>query len=126
MADRTAASRNARLRERKREAGIIPLTVMVPADRAEDLKAIAAKMRDEVTCDPDIGPLIPLRMTGRCASGAERDGGAIFHAVPEAEHYRWGKAVCGAKPGSRGNGWGEYSGDAVTCTRCLKKLNHSV
>ena len=33
-----------------------------------------------------------LRMTGRCSSGAERDGGARYHSVPDGGH--WEKAVC--------------------------------
>ena len=47
MADPTAAARNARLREKKRAEGLVPVTVVVPVTRREDLKAIAAKMRDE-------------------------------------------------------------------------------
>lgn len=56
MTDRTAAARNARLRERKRAAGIIPLTVMVPADRAEDLKALAAQWRQDAQSADDPFP----------------------------------------------------------------------
>lgn len=59
-----------------------------------------------------------LRMTGRCANGAERDKGSRWHAVPAG--HPWIKAVCGAQPGQRGNGWSDYPGDAVTCPRCLK------
>lgn len=58
----------------------------------------------------------PRKMTGRCANGAERDKGSRFHAVPEGTG--WQKAVCGAKPGVRGNGWSDYAGDKVTCPRC--------
>lgn len=47
MTDRTAAARNARLREKKRAEGLVPVTVMVPEARREDLKAIAATMREE-------------------------------------------------------------------------------
>lgn len=47
MADKTAAARNAKLRERKRAAGLVPVTVMVPEARKEELKRIAAKMRNE-------------------------------------------------------------------------------
>jgi hypothetical protein len=46
--DKTAAARNARFRERKRQAeGVVAVTVMVPEDRREDLKAIAAEMRSQ-------------------------------------------------------------------------------
>ena len=69
--------------------------------------------------------LVPLRMTGRCSSGAERDGGVRYHAVTAGSHYSWVKALCGAKPGDRGNGWGGYKGDKVTCPRCLKKLSQT-
>jgi hypothetical protein len=47
MTDRTAAARNARLREKKRAEGLVPVTVMVPESCREDLKAIAAKMRED-------------------------------------------------------------------------------
>lgn len=47
MTDRTAAARNAALRERKRAEGLVPVTVLVPVTRREDLKAIAAKMRED-------------------------------------------------------------------------------
>lgn len=65
--------------------------------------------------------IIPLRKTGRCASGAERDGGTIYHGVMKGGHP-WAKALCGAVPGRRGNGWGTYPGDKVTCPKCLKKI----
>ena len=70
----------------------------------------------------------PLRMTGMCRNGAERDGGRIFHAVPGIVQPggSWQKALCGAQPGIRGNGWNQQPGQMVTCPRCLKKLakNH--
>lgn len=61
----------------------------------------------------------PMRMTGRCASGLEADGGTRYHAVNGGG---WDRAACGATPGSRGNGWSEYKGEEVTCPRCLKKV----
>ena len=63
------------------------------------------------------------RLAGRCANGFEADGGSLFHARPLADHG-WGqeKALCGASPGRRSAGWSLYPGDAVTCKRCLKKL----
>ena len=59
-----------------------------------------------------------LRMTGRCATGAEKDGGRLFHAVKD---YR---ALCRAKPG-RMSGWSDKEGEKVTCRRCLKKLREA-
>lgn len=57
-----------------------------------------------------------LRLAGRCANGAERDGGARYHAVPAS-----GAALCGAKPGRRSAGWSPYEGPAVSCPRCLAR-----
>jgi hypothetical protein len=61
----------------------------------------------------------PRRLTGRGWNGAERDGGAVWHAVAEASSP-FGKALCGAQPGLRSNGWTE-PGERVTCPRCLKR-----
>lgn len=61
-------------------------------------------------------------MTGRCASGAEADGGSIFHAVNEHGHT-FSRAACGAKPGKRGNGWGLEPGTEVNCPRCLVRVS---
>lgn len=58
-----------------------------------------------------------LTMTGRCANGAQRDAGTLYHAVKLGE---W-RAICGAKHGRRSR-WSEYHGSEVTCPRCLKKL----
>lgn len=71
----------------------------------------------------DRNNLVPLRMTGRCLSGAEADGGVLQHAVVRSRRGSWGMAVCGAKPGDRGNGWSEQIGSAVTCARCLRKID---
>jgi hypothetical protein len=43
----TDASRKAAERKRKREAGLKRVEEWVPADRVEELRQIAAKMRDE-------------------------------------------------------------------------------
>lgn len=51
MTDPTAAARNAALRERKRAAGLKPVTIIVPIERIDELKAIAAKMREEAKKD---------------------------------------------------------------------------
>ena len=64
------------------------------------------------------------RMTGRCASGAEADGGRRFHAVHVDQDSPWSQALCGARPGQRGNGWSDTHGDTVTCPRCLKIITH--
>lgn len=57
------------------------------------------------------------QLAGRCANGAERDGGTIWHAVPATSY----SALCGAKPGRRSAGWSMRLGDVVTCERCLRK-----
>lgn len=58
---------------------------------------------------------------GRCANGAERDGGHIRHAI---DNGAW-TAVCGAKPGRASAGWSHEAepADKVNCPRCLKKLD---
>jgi len=61
-------------------------------------------------------------MTGRCINGAERDGGKLWHAVNEDDYPSWKTALCGAKPGERGNGWSSYPGEKITCPRCNKRL----
>ena len=58
-----------------------------------------------------------LTMTGRCANGAQRDSGILYHAVMLGQY----KAVCGATHGRRSR-WSEYHGVSVTCPRCMKKL----
>lgn len=58
-----------------------------------------------------------LTMTGRCANGAQRDAGQLYHAVKIGEWI----AVCGAKHGKRSR-WSEYHGKDVTCPRCIKKI----
>ena len=63
----------------------------------------------------------PMTMTGMCRNGAQRDSGRLYHAVVE-DGVGWDKALCGARPGKRGNGWSAHHGAAVTCPRCLKKL----
>lgn len=63
-------------------------------------------------------PTEARRLAGRCADGAERDGGSLWHAVPA----RAWKALCGAEPGRRSAGWSQRVGDAVTCPRCARKL----
>ena len=67
------------------------------------------------------------RLTGRCADGAERDGGRKSHIVMATVENpivlpMWGKALCGAKPRRLSNGWVEVNdAEASTCPRCIKK-----
>lgn len=65
---------------------------------------------------------VSRRMTGRCSSGAERDGGSIVHAVSSSSLISWAAALCGKSPGPKGNGWSMPVDDPVTCLRCIKKL----
>ena len=58
-----------------------------------------------------------LTMTGRCANGAQRDSGVLYHAVMLGQY----KAACGAVHGRRSR-WSEYHGGVVTCKRCLARL----
>ena len=60
-----------------------------------------------------------LRKAGRCVNGSEADGGKVYHAVVG------NSALCGTKPGRTSAGWGLYEGKAVTCPKCLKKLQKS-
>ena len=63
------------------------------------------------------------QLAGRCANGAERDHGVLFHArLLREDGYPEGKALCGAKPGKRSIGWSYHPGDEVTCERCLARL----
>ena len=60
------------------------------------------------------------RKIGRCANGAERDKGFVYHAVSSDA---W-SALCGAKPGRLSAGWQNEPEplERVNCPRCLKKL----
>ncbi len=61
-------------------------------------------------------------LSGRCANGAQRDTGRLYHAVLDTFNP-WGKALCGAKPGKRsGCGFVQQPEQQITCPRCLKKL----
>lgn len=64
------------------------------------------------------------RKAGRCANGAERDGGNIYHAVPKLSWV----ALCGDKPGRHSGGWGnegvvEGGPTAPTCPACVRLLD---
>jgi len=53
------------------------------------------------------------QMAGRCADGAERDSGELWHLVMPN-----GIAICGRRPGRRSAGWSSEQGATVTCSRC--------
>lgn len=84
--------------------------------RLNDWKADAARFRD---IDREM-VLVARRKIGRCANGAERDGGHVYHAVLKSG---W-TAVCGAEPGRKSAGWSHEAQplEMVSCQRCLKKL----
>ncbi len=77
----------------------------------------------------------PLRghravLSGRCADGAERGAGRLYHLVRkdiveriERDGYSLGgKALCGAEPGRRsGVGWTKAMGNLRECARCAKR-----
>ena len=67
-------------------------------------------------------------LAGRCANGAELDHGTRFHALKAIGVIGddTNTALCGAKPGRRSVGWTTWGSDqAVTCPKCLKKLERS-
>lgn len=59
------------------------------------------------------------RKAGRCTNGFERDGGLFTHLAPES---LYGRALCGTKPGLRGNGWADAHTDVLTCGACISIL----
>jgi hypothetical protein len=61
----------------------------------------------------------PKMLTGRNRTGSEC-GGVLAHAVVDDSWFA--KALCGAQPGKRSNGWSEYRPQAVTCPKCLAKM----
>lgn len=68
--------------------------------------------------------IFPAYKQGRNANGWGKDRGAIYHAVRAADISSFGKALCGAYPQGRSGGWGTPIGAAaVTCKRCLKKID---
>lgn len=62
--------------------------------------------------------------SGRAFNGFEKDKGKVVHFVeplPVGTGGFWGnKALCGVKPGNRGNGWHEVN-NIVNCPKCIKK-----
>lgn len=64
-------------------------------------------------------------LMGRCANGAERDSGTLWHAIPLQENdVRGSVAMCGITYGRRSAGWSDHRklNQPVTCKRCLKKI----
>lgn len=61
------------------------------------------------------------RKIGRCANGAERDKGIIYHAINGGDWV----AMCGTRPGRQSAGWQSDPEpvERVNCQRCLKKLH---
>lgn len=62
-------------------------------------------------------------MIGRCATGAQRDAGKLRHAVGSPADPCWDRALCGARPGLRGNGWSTLDTRDVSCPRCQRKID---
>ena len=65
---------------------------------------------------------VSAKKSGRAFNGFHKDAGHIVHAVdplPENTRGDWfTKAMCGAEPGRRGNGW-ERSDKDVNCQKCI-------
>ncbi len=60
----------------------------------------------------------PRKKAGPLRNGAERGKGSIWHAVP-GDPYASRDALCGAYPAIM---WSCEDGEAVTCPRCLRRL----
>jgi hypothetical protein len=56
-------------------------------------------------------------LAGRCRTGSDSKG-ALAHAVPVGEYT----ALCGRTYGRRSAGWSDYYDRALTCPRCLRKM----
>lgn len=65
--------------------------------------------------------IVAARKIGRCANGAERGKGFIYHAV---ESGRW-SALCGTEPGRLSAGWQNEPEpvERVNCPRCRKQIS---
>lgn len=61
---------------------------------------------------------VPLTLAGSCRSGSDNTG-RIVHAV-EGGHA-W-SALCGKQPRGRSAGWSSWPSEAVTCPKCLARL----
>ena len=73
--------------------------------------------------DVDRGYTISAK-AGRCANGAERDSGTLFHVRLIGEHGPNWALLCGKEPGRRSAGWSTWrpAGQEATCPTCLKRL----
>lgn len=86
-------------------------------EQALDVERQAGRLVNEAG-----GNVIAAYLAGKCANGAQRDGGRVIHLIVNSE-MPWGRAACGARPGvRRGNGWAPAApGVQPTCPRCLRK-----
>jgi len=95
--------------------------------RLNDWKAQAMEYSDvdkaaQARAEAELAQKIDARRKiGRCANGAERGKGYIYHAIKGGA---W-TAMCGAKPGRQSAGWQSEPEpvERVNCPRCLKKLS---
>jgi hypothetical protein len=61
-------------------------------------------------------------MTGRCRRGLDKTGLKVHALQFDGRYPSWARAMCGAKPGDRGNGWSQWKAPQVDCPECLKRL----
>lgn len=60
-----------------------------------------------------------VKLAGRCANGAERDRGSVWHALQKGAAY----ALCGKTYGRHSGGWSyAENSEGITCPHCIKKL----
>jgi len=65
------------------------------------------------------------QLAGRCANGAERDSGILWHArMLEKNNHASLKSLCGYTPGRRSVGWSVWRPEkrTVTCPKCMRQL----
>lgn len=60
-------------------------------------------------------------MAGKCASGAQRDTGPRWHAVPEGAFHTH-QALCGRSPAIQWSDPRPIEERPVTCPSCLRRL----
>jgi hypothetical protein len=89
----------------KANGDVLPATGESVADIIQSVETKPAK------------PYLALERTGRRTSGNERDHGKVVHAVPPGA---W-NALCGTAPQGRGD-WSSWESPAVTCRKCLRKI----
>ena len=89
------------------------------AEEYRDVDRAALEAAEKRIAEAKLPQYQVLRKIGRCANGAERGSGHIYHAVPG-----WA-ALCGTQPGRASAGWNNNPTppeQAVTCPRYLKKI----